>query len=60
MVGSDVFHVHSEHELHVHEAEWQAKIDTKRQEMIQWQYENLDLVIPGQHIQTQVQITENK
>ena len=45
MVGSDVFHVHSEHELHVHEAEWQAKIDTKRQEMIQWQYENLDLVI---------------
>lgn len=47
MVGSDVFHVHSEHELHVHEAEWQEKIESKKQEMIQWQYENLDLVIPG-------------
>merc|ERR1711953_491459 len=47
MVGSDVFHVHSEHEFDLHSEEWIKKIKAKELEMIAWQQANLDTIIPG-------------
>ena len=50
MVGSDVFHVHSEHELLESASEWTDRINELKRNMTQWQYENLDIVIPGTHL----------
>ena len=44
---SDVFHVHNEHEFHLHSEEWIQKIKAKELEMIAWQQANLDTIIPG-------------
>lgn len=42
-----MFHVHNEHEFHLHSEEWIQKIKAKELEMIAWQQANLDIIIPG-------------
>ena len=42
-----MFHVHNEHEFHLHSEEWIQKIKAKELEMIAWQQANLDTIIPG-------------
>ena len=47
MVGGDVFHVHSEQALLENASAWTDRINELKRNMTQWQYENLDMVIPG-------------
>merc|ERR1711935_428593 len=46
MVGGDVFHVHSEQALLENASAWNDRINELKRNMTQWQYENLDMVIP--------------